>query len=568
MGLSATLFNAGRSLEIFSAGIQVAGNNVSNAGTPGYIREELVLKTAPPTPEGGLIFGTGALPDGIVQKIDKFLEVRLHNANSEAQFAEARTALYQVLESQLHELGEEDLSSGLSRFLATIQDVVNQPETPALRQIVIENGTRFAREIKSLRDRIDDVRIAQNVSIDALVSEANDLIGTISGLNRQITTQEAIAQNRSEAGALRTQRYNALNRLSEIVPIQFQERENGSVDVYTTENYLILGSSTQNLETFGVADRGINTLQVRLDKTKMDVATFTNGGELKALIQGRDQILGGFVDDLDQYAANVIREFNRIHTSGEGLAGYQSVTASESVADATAALNSTAAGLKFPPRNGSFQIKVTNTLTGVTDTTTIDVDLDGIGTDTSLNSLQAAINGVTNISATITPKGNLQLTAGANYEIRFGNDTSGALAGLGINTFFSGFDSTSIGVNPLLAANHKLLATGQGGGPSDSSNAVLLADFSRTSLTNLTGKSIEEFYEQTVAAIGQASASESAIADGLRAFQESLSSQREQYSGVSLDEETIKIMQFQHSYQAAARLIATVDDLLTTLLSI
>jgi flagellar hook-associated protein 1 FlgK len=48
---------------------------------------------------------------------------------------------------------------------------------------------------------------------------------------------------------------------------------------------------------------------------------------------------------------------------------------------------------------------------------------------------------------------------------------------------------------------------------------------------------------------------------------QSLKSQREQYSGVSLDEEAIKIMEFQRSYQSAARLISTIDELFGVLLS-
>jgi flagellar hook-associated protein 1 FlgK len=43
--------------------------------------------------------------------------------------------------------------------------------------------------------------------------------------------------------------------------------------------------------------------------------------------------------------------------------------------------------------------------------------------------------------------------------------------------------------------------------------------------------------------------------------------QRSQFSGVSLDEEAIKILEFQHAFQAAARLISTIDELFTTLVT-
>jgi flagellar hook-associated protein 1 FlgK len=93
MGLTAALLNSGRALEVFSAGIQVAGQNVANANTPGYIRETLVLEAADPFQKGGLIFGTGVLAEGIVQEIDKFLETRVHTANSDASASLARETI-------------------------------------------------------------------------------------------------------------------------------------------------------------------------------------------------------------------------------------------------------------------------------------------------------------------------------------------------------------------------------------------------------------------------------------------------------------------------------------------
>ena len=399
MGLNAALAVAGRSLEVFTAGIQVAGQNISNATTPGYIREELVLQTAIPYENGGLVFGTGANVAGIKQQIDKYLETRIHAANSELNTSAARETIFKQLENQIRELGDGDLSSSLSSFLATINDVVNQPESASLRQIVVDQGGRFAQDIANLRSRIDDIRRAQSVSIDSLVSEANSLIHKIADLNPQIATLEKGGLTGSEAGAAQPERYDALNRLSEILPITYRETEDGKVDVFTTDNYLVLGSTTQELESFKSVDRGVQVTNVRLATTKSVISEVATGGELRGIIEGRDQILGGFVDNLDKLAQGVIQEVNRIHTSGEGVEGFQSVTAYNAVQDTTASLDSAAAGLKFPPQHGSFQIKVTNKLTGLTETTTVNVDLDGIGTDTTLESLRAAIDGISNVSA-------------------------------------------------------------------------------------------------------------------------------------------------------------------------
>ncbi len=564
MGLNATLATAGQSLNVFSAGIQVAGQNVANANTPGYIRESLNLETNLPYRSDGVVFGTGVRIGGLQQEIDKFLETRIHAANSDVGTAKVREDIYHQLEFEIRELGDGDLSTGLNDFLAAINDVVNQPEVATNRQTAIEVGRQLADQISSLRIRIDNARLAQSTQLESLVGEANSLVDTVEQLNPQITTLEAGGRAQSDAGALRTERYIALNRLSEIIPIEYVERANGAVDISVASDYLLLAGQKQTLELDGQIDRGIGVQTVRLSKTN---ASFTvNGGELRGIIEGRDGILGGFVDQLDAFASNLINEFNQIHTSGEGLNGFTTVTSASRVDDTSTALN--AAGLAFTPQHGSFQLQVTNLLNGTTETTDISVDLDGIGSDTTLDDLRAAIDAVGNVSASLTTDRRLKLDAGANTEIRFRNDTSGVLASLGINTFFTGSDSRNIDVNKSVIDNHGLLATGQGGGPSDNRNVARLAQFIDGPVAALGGVSIDEFYNSVISSVAQGSSSESAIASGFEGFRESLLNQREQYSGVSLDEEAIRIMEFQHAFQASARMISTVDELFQILLRV
>lgn len=236
------------------------------------------------------------------------------------------------------------------------------------------------------------------------------------------------------------------------------------------------------------------------------------------------------------------------------------------MADPSAALNN--AGLAFSPQNGSFEIKVRNKATGLETVTRIAIDLDGIGTETSLNDLETALSGVAGVTAAITPDGRLKLTADAGSELRFANDTSGVLAGLGINTFFSGSTSTDIQINQLLVDNQELLATGTGGGPGDNRNLVALQDAfgqPQSALDNLT---VARFYEQIVGNLAASSATEKAVAGGYQSYRDTLKTQREQISGVSLDEEAIRIMNLQRNYQAAARIVTAVDELLNTLLNI
>jgi flagellar hook-associated protein 1 len=563
MGLNAALATAGRSLELFTTGIQVAGQNIANATTPGYIRESLLLDANLPYRQGSLILGTGAMPVGVRQQIDRFLETRLHVASSDFAAARAREGIYKHLEGIVGELGEADLSTSLNNFLAAIHDVTNQPEVAAYRQIAVQQGLQLAGDIATQRRSIDEVRNAQSGKVVDLVKEANELIDQIQELNAQISKLEIAGLLKSDAGGLRTQRYNALNRLSEIIPIRAVENPDGSVNVFSGTDYLILAGTTQHFETLAEVDRGVQVQYVRLSSTGTNMSHV--GGELRGVIEGRDLVLGGYVDQLDGYAAHIIAEFNRIHASGEGLTGFTTVTGTYRIDDPAAALN--AAGLAFPPTHGSFQLKVTNSNSGLTETVSIAVNLDGIGPGTSLEDLRAAIDAVPHLSATITIDGRLKIDAATHFEFRFAEDDSGVLAALGINTFFTGSDSISIGVNAAVAQDQRLFASSQGGGPSDNRNAVELAQFADRALAGLNGLSLDSYYDQMISSLAQSSASETAIAQGFGGFRDSLLSQREQYSGVSLDEEAVLLLEFQRAYQASARMISIIDELYATLLS-
>ena len=71
-----------------------------------------------------------------------------------------------------------------------------------------------------------------------------------------------------------------------------------------------------------------------------------------------------------------------------------------------------------------------------------------------------------------------------------------------------------------------------------------------------------------VGAVATTTAAEQSSAEGFAAFRESLLSQREQFSGVSLDEEAIRLIEMQQAYAASARVISTVDDMFQILIGL
>jgi flagellar hook-associated protein 1 FlgK len=283
----------------------------------------------------------------------------------------------------------------------------------------------------------------------------------------------------------------------------------------------------------------------------------------------RDQVVGGFLSKLDGVAGTLAFEFNKAYSQGQGLVGFQKLTSVETVHDSTAALD--AAGLAFTPVSGTFDVLVHSKGGDTTHTSTLHIDLDGLDEDTTLASLVQQLDAIDGISATVTSTGGLQLKSdSSDIEFAFSGDTSGTLAALGINTFFTGSTAANIGVNAELKGinNAGKFAASLGGIGNDSANAERLSAFFDEPLASTGDASLADLYNQLINEVTQGSSVSQSLAEGFRTFEGTLVGQQQAVSGVSIDEEAVKMLTLQRIYQASAKYIQTVADLLDMLVKI
>ena len=575
MSLSAALHNGGAALGVFTAGLEVAGNNLANVGTPGYARESLRVETGFPYRTGGQTVGSGVRAAGVRQHVDAFLEGRLHAANGESAASAASADLFGQLERVLNELTDADLSTALSDFAAAVGRVAAEPSNDALRSALVGEGAALARDFRTLAGRAAEVvgDVADRAA--GLTDEANALIAEVDGLNRQIVRLEKGGHDASQAGPLRDARYRAMGRLSEIVPLTATETEVGAVELRTGSDWLLLGNSAQTLELGPDPEDPGGPPAVLTSRTRAAVG---GGGELGGLLAAADAVVGGFLEDLDAVAAGLIETVNRVHAGGRGRSPLTTATAEHAVSDASLPLNDPAnvgpRGLPFAPQHGSFTLSVIHAGTGDETLTRIDVDLDGLGgPDATPASLAAALDAVDGVTAGLDAPGRLTIAADAGRGFAFADDTSGALAALGVNAFFAGRDASSIAVAGDLAADPGRLAVGRGGGPADNANALALgaalaAPVAGSTAAAFAGRSVAGLWGETVAAVSRGTAEEAAFAEAAALHRDALAGQRERFSGVSLDEEAVRIMELQRQYQASARVISAADELLGVLINL
>ena len=482
--------------------------------------------------------------------------------------ADVQSQAYKDLETILNELSDTtDLSSSLTGFFNSLDEVVNDPSNAATRNLVVGKGISLAQNFNDLHSRVSDIQQELDKRVVADADQINSLTEQIRRLNVQIATSEGGNSTASEAAALRVQRQTAVDSLSQLLGIQVNEQPSGGLNI-SVGGELLVFEGTRRLVDVSKADANGNA-GGKIEFAGTHAPITTSSGEVQGLYSARDDIIGGFLTKLDDLAATLANEFNKLYTQGQGLVGFDQLTSTNAVNDSSAALD--AAGLAFTPTSGSFDLLVHSKGSDLTTTTTIPIDLNGLDEDTSLTSLAQQLNAVEGISASVSSNGQLQIKSDStDIDFGFSGDTSGVLAALGLNTFFTGSTAASIGVNDELKgiANAGKLAASLGGIGQDAHGAERLAAFLDQPLASQGNASLSDKYNQILNEVTQGSAASQSMADGFHTFEGSLEAQQQSVSGVSIDEEAVNMLTLQRIYQASAKYIQTISDLLDMLAKI
>jgi flagellar hook-associated protein 1 FlgK len=303
-------------------------------------------------------------------------------------------------------------------------------------------------------------------------------------------------------------------------------------------------------------------------------------GELKGLMDARDDTVPAYTARLDALARQVIEEVNRLHSQGNGLTRFTDVLSGTGVSDAGALLGS-AAGLPYDDEitAGSFWLAMYDADGGLLEQQEITVDPGA----TTLNSLAAQINSdflaTGNLQASVVDDHlSLRLGSGAPAGATFSfvksdgtGDTSGVLLALGLNTFFTGNNSETINVSSAIQDDANLVATAGSTAPGDNTIALAIGNLRNQTFrigADAEARTFEGYHEVTVSTLATESASVSSQRANQENVVEAFQRQREATSGVNLDEELANLIGVEHAYTAAARYIATINSMLDALLNI
>jgi flagellar hook-associated protein 1 len=573
MGLLNSSLQIGRNAILsYQGALQTIGNNVSNVGSPDYTRLAPLLDPIQGVPiAGGLQPGAGVALTGIQRNLDEALEARIRQSiGIQHGSASVQVTLAQV-ELFFSNLNGTDTASRLSDFFRAFDELQNNPDDHAARDLAISAGARVADSLRSTRAQLEQLGRDTDGQIQQIVKRADEVAREIAKLNGQITASEA--GRAGQATALRDRRDALLRELGRYFDVTVREQPNGALNVYVGSEALIQGGMTRGLVATTDSDGQFTRTTVRFADNNQQLAI--TGGQLGGTIISRDVHAYGRVAALDQLAAIIIHDVNRIHADGQGLNGFRQVVGRFDLLATDVPLNRPDAGLPFTPNNGSFFITVMDDTTQTPVAYRIDVNFDG-DEPTTLESLVDRINATTDhVTASVTSDGRLAITADNGFSFSFGHDgqvartdTSGVLAALGINTFFEGRDARSMAVSQDIVRNPSLIAAASVFVSGDGANAGRIAALDTAQSRRAGGVSITNAYNAIANAVAvDASAANEQIA-AAETVLASLQAQKESISGVNLDEEAIQLLKFERAFQGAARYVSTVDQMLGELIAL
>src|SRR5688572_17388473 len=188
MGLSSSLQIGNSALTASQLAIQVAGNNLANAATPGYARQIAYLTPARTDHSGRISVGTGVRVSDVRRQIDMALQARLNTGVSHEAAAAQQHQILAQIEATLGELGDNDLSSQMGAFFRTWSERANLTQSSG---VVVQQGQALADFTRRMRSSLSEQRDQIDRQLGVLVERADGILGQIAELNQAVSDAEA-----------------------------------------------------------------------------------------------------------------------------------------------------------------------------------------------------------------------------------------------------------------------------------------------------------------------------------------------------------------------------------------
>jgi len=538
--------------------IEVTGQNIANVETEGYSRQDVTFEAN--TPRHAIKYGsmhqigTGVRVAGIERAHDQFLFEQIMDEGDLTGSTEVKKEIFEQLEVLFNEGSGRSLNDALSSFFASVHDLATNARGLSERADLVSKAEHLVSTFNQTGKQLFTIQRNIDATIETEVAEINSLTTQIGKLNESIHANEPASQYK--ANDLRDNRDRLVKELSKKIDIQLIEESDNQIGLTLKDGTaLVLKDRVFKLSTSLNGDNdSFKDVNIEYGSGLKNITSTITGGELRGYLDMRDTEVKSVLDKMNILSASFIQEFNGIHRAGFGIDG--------------------SSGLDFfSPLDVTVDHDVDNTGTAVVSMT------NASPTTVSVDEFELAFTGsntfTLNNLTTNASSGTFTFATGSTFNIKdgFAVTISGyAVAGDKVTFSVSEDAASGMSVSSTITANTKKIAAGTTTN-GDGANALLMADLQDTlSFNSVTWSgsgsgsyTFDEYYNAVVSTIGIESFSAQATLRQQEGIMLQLNSRRESISGVSIDEEMIKMIKFQQAYNASARMISVVDEMLDAL---
>lgn len=415
MGYGFGFGTALRGLNAARLSMEIIGQNVTNANTPGYTRQRALLGSTLPTRHGSQSFfiGTGVQVDSVHRILDERLDARLRTQSGLTGAASIDYRRMAEIEGILGEPGQGGMSSLFNSWFDSVSKLRTDAGQRALRGGMVQSAQELAGGFNLLATRFNGLEGDGKLEIQGYVKEVNNLAQQIADLNKEIVSVEV---GHHPANDLRDRRESAVRQLSELLDTQAITKTNGSIDILAGGYVLVSGGRASSLRTQS-EDDGELTLRIGKGSARVNPTE----GKIAALMSNGKNGLLDIRERLDRLAGEFALEVNRIHSTGMPKNGpFTSLISENSIGDGNANGDYSdeilAFGeLPFDIQNGELFIAVTEESTGDITRRRIPIDVNAM----TLGELSAAIDDISHLSSSVDPTGRLRIQSEQGYGFDF-----------------------------------------------------------------------------------------------------------------------------------------------------
>ena len=609
--------NTGRSgLNASQTSVTTTSHNIANANNEFYTRQRVTYAASTPfhTQPGDI--GTGVSVTSIVRIHDEFVYTRLKStANALSYDTYSQQTLKEVAQ-YFPDLQDVGVAMDLSDYYAAWNDLSSNASEGSQKIALIQTASTLTQDIQTSRSTLRNLQNSLNDQLKTNLEEVNSIGEQIASLNKQIGNIESIEGN--NANDLRDKRDElelTLSKLLSFSVFKGQISSDNSIDPNMTDQgmdyYLnIAGNSFVDGGTFHplVIDNVSNesnyySVYAEIqDGTRYNMTDKITGGKIGAMLdlRGRtidasvkggypqDGIIQGYIDDMDTFAQTLITETNNLYARS---AQPQMATPSLSNLSDNASLKTSFSNLQ----DGTFSVIVYNAQgkeIGRKEITVNAITTMNSGTDSIVSQINAStddnkdnnslndVDDYFSASYSYSDESNggilslIPKNSSLGYSIAIQDNGTNFPGIVGLSQFFTGTDAASIDVktefkkDPTLMQGYSAPIPGN----NEVANSMVQMQYEKLNFYRKNGtvanETIEGFYRFVTTQIGADGEKSVNSSDNSLALFNTVQTEFQSISGVNVDEELINLMKFQTGYNANAKVISTIDQMLDTLLGL